>query len=536
MANGASITRPVFPGGNLDPWVLGLLGIQIIPGRREITMEIESTTILAAGLALLVGFAVGWLLKSLASASSLAEARIRLNAVEKENAGKIREAEETKAEIFRLNQTLRMESQQGAAAQAKASRVEALEIKLNLTGQELSDCRQKLAEAETRLDQERKTAEEKMALLHQAQASLSDAFKALSSEALKSNNHAFLDLAKTTLEKFQEGARGDLESRQKAVDALVKPIQDSLQKVDGKLGEMERTRVESYSALNEQLRGLVENHLPRLHQETANLVKALRQPTVRGRWGEIQLQRVVEMAGMIEYCDFVQQENVAVEEGRLRPDLIVNLPGGKRIVVDAKAPVSAYLDAIETEDETMKAGWLGEHARQVRTHISQLGRKAYWEQFDPAPEFVILFLPGEMFFSAALQADPSLIEFGVNKKVIPATPTTLIALLRAVSYGWRQEALARNAQEISELGRELYKRVGDLAGHWSDVGRHLGKSMDAYNKATGTLEARVLVSARRFQDLKAAPQGADLATMELLDRATRELQAEEMLGNEKSPG
>lgn len=365
--------------------------------------------------------------------------------------------------------------------------------------------------------------------MQQTQNQLSDTFKALSAEALQRNNQAFLDLAKTKLETFQGEARFDLEARQKAVDALIRPLQDSLQKVDGKLGEIEKARLESYAALNQQLKGLLETHLPRLHQETANLVKALRQPNARGRWGEMQLRRVVEMAGMLEHCDFIQQESVTSETGRLRPDLTVRLPGGKCVVVDAKAPLSAYLDAIETEDDAAKQARLADHARQIRTHIATLSRKAYWEQFDQAPEFVVLFLPGEMFFSAALQADPTLIEFGVGERVIPATPTTLIALLRSVAYGWRQEALAQNAQAISDLGRTLYKRLGDLTEHWSEVGKHLGKSMDAYNKATGSLESRVLVSARRFADLKAAPEGSEIATVEWLDRMPRELQAPEFV-------
>jgi DNA recombination protein RmuC len=489
---------------------------------------------LAVSVALVLGGLAGWLLRGVFFRSSTSAYQARLADVERQRAEKAQELEALKASHGQDQAKLMAALQSQASAEAVAQRVPDLESRLAEAGRIQMESTAKLAEAETALREERDTATEKIALLTQAQTSLSDAFKALSSEALKSNNQAFMDLAKTTLEKFQEGARTDLDSRQKAVDALIKPIQDSLQKVDGKLGEIEKSRLQTYAALDEQLKGLVNTHLPTLHRETANLVKALRQPTVRGRWGEIQLQRVVEMAGMVEHCDFTQQESLSTEEGRLRPDLTVRLPGGKRVVVDAKAPVSAYLDAIETEDEAARSVLLADHARQVRTHISQLSRKAYWEQFDQAPEFVILFLPGEMFFSAALQQDPTLIEFGVNEKVIPATPTTLIALLRAVSYGWRQEALAQNAQEISDLGRELFKRIGDLAGHWSDVGKHLGKSLDAFNKATGTLESRVLVSARRFKELKAAPEGVDLEPLEMLDRAPRKLQAGEFAAKEKA--
>jgi DNA recombination protein RmuC len=297
--------------------------------------------------------------------------------------------------------------------------------------------------------------------------------------------------------------------------------------VDGKLGDLERARIAAYSALDEQLRALVETHLPMLKSETSNLVKALRQPTVRGRWGEIQLKRVVEMAGMVDHCDFIEQETRSTEEGRLRPDLIVRLPGGKRIVVDAKAPVTAYLNALEAGDEATQQTLLADHARQVRDHMVALGRKGYWEQFDPTPEFVVLFLPGEVFFSAALQQDPALIEFGVNERVIPATPTTLIALLRAVAYGWRQEALAENAREVAELGKQLYERIATLAGHWSDVGARLDKAVEAYNSSVATLESRVLVSARRLRDLKAAPEGVEIEAIEPVERTTRALQVAE---------
>ena len=298
---------------------------------------------------------------------------------------------------------LRAESALRAAAEANAARMPALEGKLAEQARTLGERHTRIAELETRLVEERKAAEEKLAFVQEAQAALSNAFKALSSEALANNNQAFIHLATTKLGEFQLGAKNDLDARQKAVDALVAPLRESLDKVDGKLGDLERARVAAYSALNEQLRGLVETHLPLLRSETSNLVKALRQPAVRGRWGEIQLKRVVEMAGMLNHCDFVEQESRTTEDGRLRPDLVVRLPGGKSIVVDAKAPVSAYLNALETQDEAAQRACLADHARQVRDHMLSLGRKAYWEQFDPTPEFVVLFLPGEMFFSAALQ-------------------------------------------------------------------------------------------------------------------------------------
>jgi len=378
--------------------------------------------------------------------------------------------------------------------------------------------------AETNLENERRASQEKLTTLRDAQEQLSNTFKALSAEALKSNNSQFLELAKSNLEKFQSDAKSDLEARQKAVEALIAPLNKSLEQVDGKLGELEKSRIASYAALDQQLKGLVETHLPRLQSETANLVKALRQPQVRGRWGEIQLKRVVEMAQMLEYCDFVEQESRNTEDGRLRPDMVVRLPGGKQVVVDAKTPLTAYLEAAEATDEAVQKAKLLDHSRQVRDHMTALGRKAYWEQFQPSPEFVVMFLPGEMFFSSALQQDPSLIEFGVNEKVIPATPTTLIALLRAVSYGWRQEALAKNAQEVADLGKQLYERIASLADHWGTVGQRLDQAVKSYNDSVASLESRVLVSARRLRDLKAGAEDVEVASIEPVERNARKLQ------------
>ena len=386
----------------------------------------------------------------------------------------------------------------------------------------------RIASLETELLQAGKNGEEKLALLNDARSQLTNAFNSLSSDALRANNQSFLDLAKTTLEKFQESAKGDLEKRQTAIVDLVKPVRESLEKVDSKIAEMEKARADAYGSLTAQVRSLVETQT-QLRSETSNLVKALRSPIVRGRWGEIQLRRVVEMAGMLDHCDFEEQASVNTLDGRLRPDLVVRLPGGKNIVVDAKAPLSAYLEAIEATDEIIRKERLVAHASQVRAHIEALTRKAYWEQFQPAPEFVVLFLPGETFFSAALEQDPSLIEFGADKRVILATPTTLIALLRAVFYGWRQQSLAENAQEISDLGRELHKRLSDMGSHLEKLGRNLNSSVDSYNKAVGTIETRVMVTARKFKDLKSANAGVEIAPLEPLDQVTRQIQAPELI-------
>jgi DNA recombination protein RmuC len=450
----------------------------------------------------LAAFAVGgllaWLWRHAKAKADLGSLQGSLTAAQQLLSSKDVDLERARAEAGQLTETLRLEAARSAAAQAQ-------------------------------LAAERRAADEKLAMLNDAQRALSDTFKALSSDALKSNNQSFLELARATLEKYQESAKGDLEARQKAVDELVRPLRESLVQVDGKLGEIEKARLSAYAALHEQMKGLVETHLPMLRNETSNLVKALRQPTVRGRWGEIQLKRVVEMAGMLDHCDFIEQENVKAEDRVLRPDMIVKLPGGKQIVVDAKAALTAYLEATEAVDEETQRAHLADHARQVRTHMTTLGRKAYWEQFETTPELVVMFLPGEMFFSAALQQDPSLIEFGVNEKVIPATPTTLIALLRAVAYGWRQEALAKNAQEVADIGRQLYERVAVLAKHWSDVGNRLEKAVEAYNSSVGTLESRVLVSARRLRDLKAAVDDSEIEAIEPVEIAARRLQATALL-------
>jgi DNA recombination protein RmuC len=400
---------------------------------------------------------------------------------------------------------LREESNRRASFEAVAASIPDLQREIEARSMTIAQQGRTILEITTEkeslaatLDAERKGFNEKLKLLEQAKTALSDAFNALSANALRSNSEEFLKLAQTS----------------------VAPIKEALAKFDSKIQALEVAREGAYQGLVQQVSQLLDTG-KELRSETSNLVQALRSPVVRGQWGEIQLRRVVEMAGMLNYCDFMEQETLRTESGILRPDLIVKLPAGKTIVVDAKAPVASYLDAMALTDEAARKVKLQAFAKLVRDRIAELGRKSYWDQFDHTPELVVLFLPGDHFYSAALQEDPSLIEFGVEQKVLVATPVNLIGLLRAVAYGWRQESIAANAREISELGAELYKRISDLGGHWIDLGRNLSRTVEAFNSAVGSLESRVMVSARRFKELGATPSAVEIEVLEPVEKTPR---------------
>jgi len=416
-----------------------------------------------------------------------------------------------------------------ARAEERQSRLVELERDIEHLRDGLEDARAEAATAQALLQAERQGGQEKQALLEQARANLSDAFRALSAEALSRNNASFLDLAQETLSRFQQAAQGELDKRTTAVGELVKPVREQLGKLDETLRGLETAREGAYQGLRQQAATMLDMYQA-LKSETANLTQALRTPNVRGRWGEIQLRRVVELAGMVDYCDFEEQVTATNDAGaKLRPDLIARLPGGKRVIVDAKAPLMSYLSAVEASDDATRRAFLVDHARQIRNHIKALSARSYWDQFADTPEFVILFLPGEHFFAAALEHDPALIEAGVEQRVILATPTTLIALLRAVAYGWRQEKLADNARAIADLGRDIHKRLADMAGHMGKLGNHLGKAVGSYNQAVGSLESRVLVTARRFKELEASNPDTEIETLHPVESQPRILRAPELL-------
>jgi DNA recombination protein RmuC len=419
-----------------------------------------------------------------------------------------------------------------AAAQALAQdarrRLEALEAELDERQEQIASLRAERAALEQDrhwltgdIARQQASIGTAQALLEKADQRLRETFQSLAAEALNSNRGAFLDLARTSFEGIQKQAALQMESRQQAMGTLVEPLADALKKVDLRLDEVERERVRSQARLMEQVTAL--------GTATQMLSRALRTPVVRGRWGEMQLRRAVEMAGMLPRCDFDEQRDVQGDNGRLRPDLVIHLPGGKRIVVDAKAPLEAFLDAQECADEDARTLRLQAHARQVREHMEKLGAKGYWEQLEGSAELVVMFLPGETLFSAALQHDATLIERGLSQRVLLASPITLIALLTTVAHTWRQEALTENYREVAALGREFYDRLAKFTDYFDDVRKRLDGAVQAYNQAAGSFEHRVLVSARRLRDLGVTTAG-ELPVTEPIDTVPRVLKQAGLMG------
>jgi len=386
---------------------------------------------------------------------------------------------------------------------------------------ELNTERQSKVEALTRLEAAQKGFEEQKALIDTMKKEMTDTFNALSKAALDSSNESFLTLASERLGKIVEETKGKLGEHQASMDGLIKPLDEALKKYEVQIHAIEVKRKQDYTSLDEQIKMLASTH-QQLQRETSSLVTALRKPQVSGSWGQLSLKRAAELAGMAAYCDFFEQISVSTETGRQRPDMIVRLPNGREIVVDAKAPVDAYMNAISKSSEEERQKALTNYVNQVRTHMNTLGSKSYWDQFPKSPEMVVMYLPGESFFSAALEHDHKLIEDSSMKKVILATPTTFIALLKAVAYGWQQEQITKNAYQISILGKELYERISTLAKHFESVGSNLEKAIGAYNKAVGSIEARVLPSVRKFRELGVAT-AEEIPVLEQIDQTPRNL-------------
>ncbi|HMD44702.1 MAG TPA: DNA recombination protein RmuC [Acidimicrobiales bacterium] len=381
------------------------------------------------------------------------------------------------------------------------------------------------------LEHERRHSDERAAAWEETRHQLLAEFARLSGQALANNNEQFLALADQRLKEAHQSAAGDLAQRQQAIEALVAPLREQLGRYEQGVVTLERNRQDAYRGLIEQVHALGQSH-DQLQRETKNLATALRSPSARGRWGELQLRKVVEMAGMVEHCDFDVQVVADGDDGRLRPDLIARLPGGKQVVVDAKVPLEAFQAAVEAESEDERRLLFASHARQVRAHVEALSKKAYWRQFEPSPEFVVAFIPGDPLLGAALEHDPSLIEYAVANNVLLATPVTLISLLRAVSYGWQQEALAENARAVQQLGKQLYERLASLGGHLNKVGRHLTGAVEAFNDAIGSMESRVLVSARRFPEMGVVGEREkDLPVLEPVVASARAVQAPELMAS-----
>lgn len=472
-----------------------------------------ASIVLALLIGLLAGGAVATVLLSKLHGVALAHRESETSAVLAELNGQ-------KIEVARLQERAERLDQLEADLAARDEHVGNLQ-------EEITHFREERRALETQLAERNKALEEQRAMLDESREKLKESFEALSSEALRKNNQSFLDLAKEALLGQQNESKSELEKRKQAIEEMVRPLKETLTEVTKQVSELEQKRASAYATMGEQVRSLMESQTT-LQKETRNLVQALRAPNQRGRWGEMQLRRVVELAGMLDKVDFDEQVSKDTEEGRQRPDMIVRLPNENTIVVDAKTPLIAYLDALECQDEDQKRALLADHARHVRRHIEQLSNKNYSKDFKQSVELVVMFIPSEPVLSAAIEQDSSLIEFGAEKKVLLATPTTLIGLLRAVAFGWRQEALARDAHKIAEAGAELYNRLTKMSDHFARVGKNLDTAVGAYNDMVGSLETRVLPKAREIKELQQSTHLAVIEELKPLDKKTRAIQAPEM--------
>ncbi len=397
-------------------------------------------------------------------------------------------------------------------------------LALLLSQKEYQNVAQENIQLKVLLEAEQKIQQERAAILTASKQQLNETFSALSSQALRKNNETFLNLANENLKQFHIHAEGAVEKKEQAIEKMLKPIQEALSKTETQVKEMEKERKEAYGSLHKHLETMTETQ-QKLHGETRNLVQALRRPEVRGQWGEISLKRLAELSGMVEHCDFFEQPSVNTAEGKLRPDMIVKLPSGRNIIIDVKTPLDAYIDAVEAPDDASKALALKRHARQVRGRMKELANKSYWEQFENTPDFVVLFIPGEQFLSTALDIDRSLLEDALQNKVILSTPTSFVALLRAVAYGWRQETLTKNAEKIRQIGEEMYDRISHFSEHLSKVGKSLDSAISYYNKAAGTFDARILPSTRKFTELGILAK-KETTPIEQVEKSSKQLQSE----------
>jgi DNA recombination protein RmuC len=390
-------------------------------------------------------------------------------------------------------------------------------------GRKTSALREQNTKLEILHEAEKKSNEDKIRTLTETREQLSNTFAMLSTEALNRNNESFLKLAQENLKQHQIKSEHELEKKEKSFENLIKPIKEALDKTEQQIHNIEKERKEAYGSLTQHLEQMAQTQKS-LHSETRNLVQALRRPEVRGQWGEMTLKRLAELAGMVEHCDFYEQESITTEDGALRPDMIVRMPDGREIVVDAKTPLDAYLSAIEAGDEETKAKELARHARNVRNRVRELASKAYWKQFKNSPDFVVLFIPGEQFLYTALDLDRDLLEEALRQKVILSTPTSFVALLRAVAYGWRQETLAENAEHIRHIGEDLYHRLVVFSDYLQKVGKSLDSSVSHFNKAVGSFDARILPSARKFTDMGISAK-KELDTVEQIEKTTRAVES-----------